>query len=188
MIRSPIAFERLVACRRPVPPRHGWRMCLLIATSLFVAAGAGCGYRHAMLYPAGIATVNVPIFQNRTFYQGVEFDLTEAVIKEIESRTPYKTASAGGDTILQGTIVRISQHQLSRTAEGGLPQEIEVRVVVDIEWKDQRDGKILRERRGMIGVGRFVPTRAIGEPFPVAQHEAVQRLAAQIVATMRAGL
>ena len=57
-------------------------------------------------------TVSVPIFDNQSFYQDVEFDLTEALVKEIELRTPYKVTGADrADTILQGEIVSVTSGQ-----------------------------------------------------------------------------
>ena len=151
----------------------------------FLSAG-GCGYTHQALYPSGISTVQVKIFENRTFYRDVEFDLTEAIVKEIELKTPYKSKSQdGADTLLEGRIVDIQQKRLSRTSSGGLTQEMEVTVTIDFEWRDLESGKVLRQRSGVADVGTYKPARPIGEPFEVAQHMAVQRVASRIVSAMR---
>ena len=65
------------------------------------------GYTTRPLYDLGIRTVRVPIFKNFTFRRGLEFQLTEAVIREIESKTPYKVVQEAdcADTELIGTIV-----------------------------------------------------------------------------------
>ena len=136
---------------------------------------------------ADVRTVSVPIFDNQSFYQEVEFDLTEAVIKEIELRTPYKVTGADrADTILQGEIVSIQQGRLSRQEIGNVPQEMEYRVTTNFEWKDLRTGKMLRQRQGFQSVGRYIPTGPISEPVTVGQHEAIQRTAKQIVSVMAA--
>lgn len=156
---------------------------LLAAIAILVGA---CGYHAKPLYPSTVRTVAVPIFQNRTFYRGVEFDLTEAVIKEIERRTPYKVvASDAADTLLSGTITEVEQNVLSRAEAGGLPQEMRVTLVVDLEWTDIRRGGVLRSRQGLSEVGRYIPARAIGQPFATAQHQAVERMADLIVSTLR---
>jgi hypothetical protein len=148
---------------------------------------AGCGYSHGGTFPKDIASIAVPIFQNRTEYRDVEFDLTEALIKEIELKTPYKVVRSGdADTILVGVVTGVEQRVLSRRPVGGLPQDMEVLVTVSFEWKHQRTGESLRDRRGFTTAGRHVPGRPIGEPFEVARHEAVQQLARDIVAVMRA--
>ena len=161
---------------------------LALAAAAAATLLAGCGYSHQGLYPQGIQSVGVRIFDNKTYYQDVQFDLSEALIKQIELETPYKAVSGAADTLLEGTITEIEQQRLSRTSQGGLVQELEVRIVVDFHWKDERSGQVLRQRRALVAVGRHVPTRPVSEPFETGQHAAVQRLAEQIVAAMRSGL
>lgn len=153
-----------------------------------VANVIGCGYSTQELFPERYASVAVPIFDNRTFYRGVEFDLTEAVIKELEQRTPYKALDAGvADTLLTATVTRVSTRRLSRTRSAGLPQEVEVTVTINFEWTDQRSGEVLVSRKGFSAVGRYVPTQPVGERFEVGQHAAVQRLARDTVSALRGG-
>lgn len=155
---------------------------VLIFLPILISFSSACGYRHAGLYPNQYNSVSVPIFENRTFYQGVEFDLGEAMVKEIELRTPYKVTNRGhADTELEGTILNIEQTQLSRHRSSGVPQQIEVRVVVDFQWKDLRSGETIRDRRGLTAVGRYVPTSGASETFQLAQHQAVENLAQSIV-------
>lgn len=180
--------------RRPVArgtPKRGRAASLRVVVVLLMGwMAVGCGYTQRELFPEQYRTVAVPIFENRTGYRHVETDLSEALIKQIERRTPYKVvAPATADTILQGTITEVDQTQLSRRREGGVPEELEVRVVVSFEWKDLRPGEqagqTLRSRSGFEAVGRYVVTRPVGEPFENAQHTAVQQLAADIVSVMR---
>jgi len=160
-----------------------WLGAMLV---LALAAASGCGYSTAELFPTEYRSVAVPIFENRTFYRGIEYDLTEAVIKELEHRTPYKkTPAHTADTLLVGTVLGVHPRQLSRTREAGLPQEVELVVIIDFEWKDQRTGDTLVSRRGFSAVGRYVPTQPVGESFEVGQHAAVQRLARDMVSAMR---
>ncbi len=157
----------------------------MLLTALMLGMG-GCGYSSKELFPTEYNTVAVPIFENRTFYRGVEFELAESMVKQIESRTPYKVVAPGGaQTIMEGTITDIQQNQLSRRRPGGVPQEVELTVMVDFVWKDLSDGAVIANRQGFVSVGRHVPTSGIGEPYEIAQHQAVQRLARDIVSTMR---
>jgi hypothetical protein len=145
-----------------------------------------CGYRTTELFPEQYRTVSAPIFENRTFYRGVETDLAEALVKEIEQRTPYKvTATTSADTELTGTIVAVRQQSLSRTASAGFVEEQEVTLVIDFEWKDLRSGEVIASRKGFEQAGRAAAAAPVGEPFSVAQHNAVQRLARDMVNTMR---
>ncbi|MEM9419228.1 MAG: LptE family protein [Planctomycetota bacterium] len=157
-----------------------------MAIALFVLSSVGCGYSTQELFPEQYQSVAVPIFDNRTFYRGVEYDLTEAVVKEIEQRTPYKTMDANvADTLISGTVTSVVVQQLSRTREGGLPQEVQVTVTIDYDWTDQRTGAKLTSRRSFSGVGRYVPTQPVGESFEIGQHAAVQRLARDLVSSLR---
>ena len=156
---------------------------LLIAVTCCLA---GCGYTSKELFPTNYNTVAVPIFENRTFYRGMEFELAEAMVKQIESRTPYKVVSPGtAQTILEGTITDVQQTQLSRRRPGGVPQEVELTVTADFVWKDLTSGEVITDRRGFVAVGRHIPTSGINEPFEIAQHEALERMAEDIVSTMR---
>ena len=164
------------------------RLAVSVLAGLCSAAAlSGCGYGQHTNYPDSVRTVAVPIFTNRTFYQGLERDVTEALIKEIEFRTPYKVTSKDrADTILQGSIERVTQPVLSVGREGGMAQELEMRLLVNFEWKDLRSGEILRQRRGSEVVGRYMPARRIGEPLSVAQHDAAAKLADRVLSVMQA--
>jgi hypothetical protein len=157
-----------------------------VAVLLVILGLAGCGYSHKMLFPEDVTTVAVPIFQNQTFYRGVEFDLSEALTKEIELRTPYKVIGrSAADTELTGKVVDVRQNLVSRTRPGALPQEVEVTVVVDFEWRNLKTGNVLRDRKGFSAVGRFRPTQPVGEYYERAQHEAVMEMATAIVAALQ---
>ena len=51
------------------------------------------GYTTKPNYDPNIHSVYVPIFKNLTLRRGVEFDLTRAVVREIEAKTPFKVVS-----------------------------------------------------------------------------------------------
>lgn len=162
---------------------------LMVIATLLVGSlfAGGCGYAHQAIYPDNIATVSINILDNRTFYQGVEFDLTEALIKEVEMRTPYKVVREGAaDSVITGVVSNIEQNRVSRNSNGGLVQELEVRLSADLVWTDSRNNEAIRDRRGITSVGRYIPSTPVGEPYQIAQHEAVQRLAERFVSAMRA--
>ncbi|MEX0774961.1 MAG: LptE family protein [Phycisphaeraceae bacterium] len=173
-------------CHSSSVMRHS-RLPLVLAMAGILLVLGGCGYTQKELFPTDVRTVSVPIFANRTFYQRVEFDLSEALVKEIEGRTPYKVvASDHADTILRGTVTDISQRVLTYTRDAGLPQELEVTVTIEFQWTNVRTGQLLRDRKGFAAVGRYIPVREVGERFAAAQHAAVQRLAEDVVSAMAA--
>src|SRR3974377_1913889 len=74
------------------------------------------GYTTKPNYDPCIKTVYVPIFENKTFHRGLEFDLTKAVTKEIEWKTPFKVVSdrSKADTELTGSIAAYNKNILNR--------------------------------------------------------------------------
>ena len=177
--------ERRVKARSA---RHGAHHAppgvLAILVAVVLVAG-GCGYSSESVYPDNVRTVSVPVFENATGESEFEFFLTEALKKEIEARTPYKvTGSAGADTIIHGRIHRVERRLLSRQVRAGLPQELEVAVTLDFEWKDQRSGEMIRQRHGFTRVGRFIAAGPVAERDASGLMQASDRIAEAIVATM----
>jgi hypothetical protein len=101
------------------------------------------GYTTRPTYNLDIHTVRVPIFKNDTFYRGLEFQLTEAVIREIELKTPYKVVTAGepADTELTGKIKLLTKN-LVVPDQLDLVRQSEVTLTVEVVWRDLRPGHI----------------------------------------------
>lgn len=165
----------------------------LLTLVLMTAALCGCasdptqGYSAMGIYPDDVSTVAVPIFENDTFTREVEFDLTEALIKEIEARTPYKVVDRSrADTVLIGRVKEVELDQLSKSKLTGLSEEVILRVTIDFEWRHQQTGRLLVERREFEGQGLFVPSRPTGEPIELGTFATVQQLARDIVDEMQA--
>jgi hypothetical protein len=167
----------------------------ICAVMLIVGATmhAGCssdptkGYAPVGVFPTGVRSIAVPIFTNRTYSRDVEFELTDALIKQIESQTPYKVMSqADADTVLTGQIRNIQLDHLSKSRQTGLTEEVIVSVTIDFQWKDARSGRVLVERRSFAGHGLFVPSRPTGEPIELGTSAAVQQLARDVVAELQA--
>ena len=146
----------------------------------------GCGYRLGAGFADEGRTVAVSVFENQTSVQGLGADLTEAVVKAVQARTPHRLTSAEtAQTRLEGTVRRVEQRLLSRTPEASLPQEVEVVITVEVAWLDQGTGEVLASAVDLRQVGRFVPPSVVGERVEVADRQAVDRLASDIVGMMR---
>lgn len=145
------------------------------------------GYAFASPFPEGIQTVAVHVFENDTYERGVEFELADALVKEIEARTPYKvTSDKRADTILTGRIRSVERDQLSKSRVTGLSEEVTLGVTIDLNWRDRRTGESLLELRSFTATSLFVPSRPTGEPIELAEFGAVQRLARDVVSQMQA--
>ena len=70
---------------------------------------AGCGYVVGSPFRPDVRSVAVPIFQNDTYRKGVEFQLTEAVQKEMQQRGLQIAEEPYADTRLTGKIVEIQK-------------------------------------------------------------------------------
>jgi hypothetical protein len=102
------------------------------------------GYNTNANYDLAIHTVRVPIFENRSFYQGLEFQLTRAVVREIETKTPYKVVGSdcNADTELTGLIRSFNKNILLENQLNEIRQG-ETTLSVEIVWRDLHTGKIL---------------------------------------------
>jgi hypothetical protein len=123
------------------------------------------GYTSRPNYDMSIRTVHVPIFKNVTqgaFRRGLEFDLTRAVIREIEAKTPYKVVSdpCHADTELSGTIINLSKVVININPEN-LVREAQTILTAQVVWKDLRPGHV--------GEILSAPTRPGPPPIPALQ-------------------
>ena len=143
------------------------------------------GYHWNSLYREDIQTVAVPVFSTRDYRRGIEFRLTEAVIKQLELHAPYKVVpKERADTILEGQVTGVRVGTLSRDFQNNLPREQELVITIDLTWKDLRTGKILLLRRGLQQEAVYHPSLGEGE-FAGAQ-QAIERFALVIVQEMQA--
>jgi len=96
--------------RRPA----AWLLLGLVALSTGCATPSGhfclLGYTTQPNYDPNIRTVRVPIFKNKTYRQGVEFDLTRELCHAIAQDTPFRVVNGDepADTELCGTIVSLT--------------------------------------------------------------------------------
>jgi hypothetical protein len=171
------------------------------------------GYTTQPNFRTDICSVRVPIFKTMlyrdTVRQGLEVDLTRAVVRQIQLRTPYKVKD-DADTELTGTIVSLTKNILNRDQQN-LPREVETDLAVEVTWKDLRSGELLsRPAHGpgalpappppdapppppgtpapptpgimVFSLGQLIPE--IGQSSATAYQENVERLARQIVHMM----
>ncbi len=153
----------------PAPPR------LLILLGLTAVTAASCGYQVGGLYEGYREGVRVDIFDNLTERRTHEFELTQAVVRDMASRgirvnvpgAPYRLAGrirdmrtpsvveGRADAVLVGSLRVLLEIELSRT--GG-----------EIVWKDQKAVEV-----------PFASVR--GESADTARREAFDRLARWVV-------
>jgi hypothetical protein len=105
------------------------------------------GYGTAPNYDKRFKTVRIKIFKNPTFWSvvpvpGMEMELTLALVREIEQKTPYKIVAGDADTEISGSIKSFTKMALNYTQQNET-REIETTLTVDVVWKDLRTGQLL---------------------------------------------
>jgi hypothetical protein len=161
-------------------------------TAFAVLAASGCGYTIGSQFQHNVQTVYVPIATCEDFRRGPEFQLTEAVQKQIQKRTPFRLAKdETADTKLTMTIKSIRKSVLGTTAQHD-DREVQVQYAVAVTWEDLRTGRILAQNKVSIepevnrlfSTGEFAPE--LGQSLATATQEAIDKLARQIVDMMEA--
>jgi hypothetical protein len=126
------------------------------------------GYTTRPNYDTSIHTVYVPIFKNSTMWRGLEFEVTEAVIREIHQKTPYRVVSdcSVADTELTGNIINLTKNRLNITQLNEV-REAETVLTVEVVWRNRHTGEILSLPRtpGAPPPG-VLPPPPEGQPVP----------------------
>lgn len=167
------------------------RTLTLILTTLALTISAcstdpSRGYAFGQTYDDSVRTVAVPIFDNLTQSRELEVTLTNAIIKQIQTRTPWRIAeSTGADTILRGSLDGVSLTPLSRIPGVGYVQEQAVTLTVSYQWRDNRTGEVLSGRKRFGASATFIPSAGGNERLEHAEREAIEELASEIVSQLR---
>ncbi len=166
------------------------RALLLGVVLAFAAISAGCasdptqGYSFSSSYDDRVSSIAVNVFLNETFHPGLESDVTGALIRRVQRDTPWMVTGADtAQTILTGTIRDVQIRRLAQDSEGGISQQVAVRVVADFEWRSNVTGRVLARQINVAVTESFIP--AAGEPIEVGLSAAAEELAGVILEAMR---
>ena len=163
-----------------------------LAALLLLLAASGCGYTIGNQFQQNVQTVYVPIATTEDFRRGTEFQLTEAVQKQIQERTPFRLAKdERADTKLTMKIKSIRKTVLGTTAQND-NRELQLQYAVEVVWEDLRTGRILAQNKVSIepevtrlfAQSEFAPE--LGQSLATGTQEAIQKMARQIVEMMEA--
>jgi len=166
------------------------------ALLVLLIAPLGCaGYQVGTqsLYPAHIRTVYVLMFDSSSFRRNLGERLTEAVMKEIELKTPYKVVAdaEAADSYLSGRISSETKRVVVEDPNDD-PREVEVNLQVEVSWSDHR-GSVIRQSSTIPLPSSTATVSAsaslmpeVGRSVTTAHQQAIQRAAEQIVAMMEA--
>ena len=134
-------------------PKSGLRMRAVgFASSLALSISlllTSCGYHTsnsaAVKLPAGINTIAVPIFINKTQSYRAEEVLTQAVVREFTSRSQYRIVNQDdgtADAVLHGTVVTTNTYPLTYDSQTGRQSSAIVQININVRLVDKH-GKTL---------------------------------------------
>lgn len=151
---------------------------------------AGCGYTVGAPFSPEIRSVYVPVFKSGSNRRFLEYQLTEAVQKQIQQRSPFRLVKEQeADTILTGRIVDLRKSALGQTQNSDA-RELQVNLQVEVTWEDRRTGEILNQQRvplppemlQLAAQAEFAPE--VGQSLATGDQTAIDRLARNIVDMM----
>lgn len=164
---------------------------LLVAGGLFFVGGCA-SYRMGSdtLYAPDVQTVYVPMIESDSFRRDLGERLTEAVVKEVELKTPFKVVgTTDADSILSVRLVSDTKRVTVENPNDD-PRAIELNMLAEVTWLNRRR-EPLRLPTTMVLPPEILPvnqTAALipegGQSVAVQQQQAIERLATQIVSTM----
>ena len=165
------------------------RILLLLVGPALVMGCAGYQIGQKTLYQPDIRSVHVPIFESVSFRRNLAERLTEAVVREIESNTPYKIVSrSSADSQLTGKIIAETKDPIAENATD-YPRVIETRLVAYVEWRRSNGEPLGRNAPLQIPfalraaeASQFIPEA--GQSVATAHQDTIEKIARDIVAQM----
>ena len=158
---------------------------LLLATGCDAPSRSESGQNS--VFNVDLRTIAVPVFANSTPDLKIAPNITEALIKEIQTFTPWKVTGQGqADTILRGTVTDYRLVLLSKDPTTGLANEMMVEATVSFDWVDLRTGESIVKLSGFSASALFTPSRPLQQPIDLGRFQVAQTMAREIVDTLQA--
>jgi hypothetical protein len=124
------------------------------------------------------------MFDSRSFRRGVEYTLSDALVKRIASETPYRIVSDSNraDSVMTGQLVQVGDSVLTLEREIGRPLEKEVVLTAVVNWKDLKTGRLMVNNVTVTAAASYSEFQ--GQDFTYASTVAANKLAQKIVELM----
>ena len=155
-------------------------LCLLLTA---------CGYHTSnsakVNLPAGINTIAVPIFANKTQSYRAEEVLTQAVVREFTSRSPYKIVNQDNgtaDAVLHGTVTIVNTYPLTYDSQTGRQSSAIVQINMSMRLVDKH-GKTLFDNPNYMFREQYQVSREVTSFFDESP-PAVDRLSRDFARTL----
>jgi Lipopolysaccharide-assembly len=180
--------------RRILSTAETWHR--IFALAIFAAISfrvTGCAHYNVgagSLYAPDISTVYVPMIESDSFRRDLGERLTEAVIKEIELKTPYKVVGTpDADSILSVHLIADTRRTLVENSFDDPRLSVNT-LYSEVSWINRRRLPIVPPQSlalppDLVGIDQtsnIIPE--VGQSVASSQQQAIERLAEQIVGTM----
>lgn len=163
---------------------HPWMGLLLAWLAINSTGCAGYHLGNQFLYRGDIRSVHVVMFESDSNRRYLGQRITEAVIKELEQKTPLTiTEPQITDSFIRGRIIQDTKRVVGENRFDE-PRSLDVNWVVEVDWVD-RAGTPLMERQ-TIRISEdavFIPEG--GQSISTAQQAIIERTARQVVSQMQ---
>jgi outer membrane lipopolysaccharide assembly protein LptE/RlpB len=141
-----------LAARSRTLPRSAVSRCFMLSLAVLscLAPLAGCGYHtagSATHIPANVQTIAVPVFATHVLAYHTEMALTQAVVRELDTRTKLRvltkdSAADSADAVLSGTVLTQTAIPITYDSTSGVTSSYIVTITVKV-LLTARDGRVL---------------------------------------------
>jgi outer membrane lipopolysaccharide assembly protein LptE/RlpB len=126
----------------------------LPSASLLLLVAAGCGYHtvgSAAHVPPDVQSIAVPFFANRTQFSHTEVALTQATVRELNTRTRFHVLptenTSSADAVLKGTVLSETIVPYTYNSQTGQSSSYLITLTASVLLTD-RDGRVLYRHDG----------------------------------------
>jgi outer membrane lipopolysaccharide assembly protein LptE/RlpB len=171
------------------------RLHALLPLALALLGISGCGYHTlgaATHLPPDVRTLSVPVFATKTEAYHSEVVMTNAVIRELATRTRLRVTPGAGDdadAVLHGTILKEYVAPLTYNSSTQQSSSFLITMVVSVTV-NSRDGKVLYENKNYVYREQYQSTTDLPTFFeenPAAMERLSRAFARQLVADVLEG-
>ena len=166
-----------------------------LAEALFLTMAlllAGCGYHtagHSVALPPSVRTIAVPGFVSQSPTFRVEQVVTDAVVRELNTRTQFHViheANTGADAVLKGTVLSATAAPLAYDSKTGRAASVLVTVSMQVTLTD-RGGKVLFQNPAYLFHEQYELSRELSSFFE-EDSAAMERLSRDFARTLVANI
>lgn len=149
-----------------------------------VALLSGCaGYTWGTSVPEEFRTVSVPVFENLTEVSELGPIVTQYTLREFQREGTFRVARPADAAVeVQGALRMMDRKGVSYDRGRGMrATEYRYVIVADVSFVDKRNGKVLLEKKGIVGETTFLTHNDLLTGQKNAAARIAQDIARQIV-------